>query len=100
MDRGFEQLTVDFSTKAQRLFTSTYEKFRLSTKGLDRQKDENVFQLQLGKYMDTLRSELESVAYELLVRNNKIKNIEHCNKILKDNINIYLREFWQKARLL
>lgn len=100
MDRVFEQLSVDFSTKAQKLFTSTYERFRLSTKKLDRQKDENVFQLQLGKYLNTLKSELDSLASELLNRNASIKNIDYCNKVLKDNISIYLREFRQKARLL
>lgn len=100
MDRVFEQLSVDFSTKAQKLFTSTYERFRLSTKKLDRQKDENVFQLQLGKYLNTLKSELDSMASELLNRNASIKNIDYCNKVLKDNISNYLREFRQKARLL
>ncbi len=100
MDRVFEQLSVDFSTKAQKLFTSTYERFRLSTKKLDRQKDENVFQLQLGKYLNTLKSELDSLASELLNRNASIKNIDYCNKVLKDNISNYLREFRQKARLL
>ena len=100
MDRGIEQLSVDFTIKAQMLFISTYEKFRLSTKKLDRQKDENVFQLQLGKYLNSLRSQLESTAYELLTRNKTIKNIGHCNKFLGDKIAIYLREFRQKARLL
>lgn len=100
MDREFDQLSVDFNTKAQKLFSSVYEKFRLCTKRLDRQKDENVFQLQLAKYLDTLKSELESVASELLGRNKTIRNIDYCNKVLKDNINIYLQEFRQKARLL
>ena len=100
MDRRLEQLSVDFTTKAQKLFTSTYERFRLSTKMLDRQKDENVFQLQLGKYLYALKSELESLASELLTRNKTINNIDHCNNLLKDNINIYLQEFRQKARLL
>ena len=100
MGSGFEQLSVDFATKAQKLYTSTYERFRQSTKNLDRQKDENVFQLQLGKYLDTLKSELESFANELLTRNKTIKNMDHCNSVLKDSINIYLQEFRQKARLL
>jgi hypothetical protein len=100
MEREFEQLSVEFNTKAQKLFTSIYEKFRLSAKKLDRQKDENVFQLQLGKCLNTLKSELEGVAYELLTGNKSIRNTDYCNKVLKDNINIYLREFQQKARLL
>src|SRR4030095_5106025 len=100
MDKAFEQLSNDFSVKAQHLFMSTYEKFRLSAKRLDRQRDENVFQLQLGKYLTMLKSQLESLAHELLTRNKTINNTDHCNKVLRDNINIYLKEFRQKARLL
>lgn len=100
MDKWLEQLSNDFTVKAQRLFISTYENFRLSTKDLDRQKDENVFQLQLGKYLNTLKSQLENIARELLAGNKAIKNIGHVNKVLNDNITIYLREFRQKARLL
>lgn len=100
MDSGFEQLSVDFTAKAQKLFISTYEQFRLSTKKLDRQRDENVFQLQVEKYLTTLRLQLEGIAHELLTRNEVIKNIDHCNKTLRDKINIYLREFRQKAKLL
>lgn len=100
MDRGFEQLSVDFGLKAQKLFISTYEAFRLSAMKLDRQRDENVFQMQLGKYLNTLKSQLEGIAWELLTKNKAIKNIGHCNKLLADKIKIYLAEFRQKARLL
>lgn len=100
MDKWLEQLSNDFTVKAQRLFISTYENFRLSTKDLDRQKDENVFQLQLGKYLNTLKSQLENIARELLAGNKAIKNIDHFNKLLNDNITMYLREFRQKAQLL
>lgn len=100
MDKGFEQLSVDFSTIAQKLFISNYDKFRLSTKKLDRLIDENVFQMQLGKYLFNLRSELENVAHDLLMKNKTIKNIGHCNQFLANKISIYIREFQQKARLL
>ena len=99
MDRGPELVISEFTIKAQKLFMFAYGKFRLSTKKLDRQNDDNVFQLQLGKYLNTLKSELEGVASELL-RSNPTENIDHCNKLLKDKIDIYLREFRQKARLL
>lgn len=100
MDRGLEQLSVDFSTKAQKLFMSTYDKFRMSAKKLDRLRDENVFQMQLGKYLFTLRSELENVAHDLLMKNKTMKDIDHCNQFLANKISIYLREFRQKARSL
>jgi len=100
MESGFENISVDFSLKAQKLFTLNYENFRVTTKNLDRQKDENVFQLQLEKFMRTLRLQLENVANDLLSKNKAIKDIDRCNQLLRDNINIYLKEFRQKARSL
>ena len=100
MDSRLEQISVDFTARAQRLFISTYEKFRLSVKRLDRLKDENVFQLQLGKYLNTFRSQLESIADELIIKNKTIKNTGHFNKFLSNKITIYLGEFRQKARSL
>jgi len=100
MDREFEQITVDFTVQAQKLFISTYERFRLSVKKLDRQWDNNVFQLQVEKFLATLKIQLESIAHDLLVKNKTIKNIDHCNKLLRDKITIYLKEFIQKTRSL
>ena len=100
MDSGFEQLSVDFTIQAQKLFISYYEKFRLSTKKLDRQRDENVFQLQVEKFMMTLKLQLENIAQELLKKGKGIKNIDSCNNLLRSKINIYLKEFRQKTQLL
>jgi len=100
MDRGLEQLSVDFTVQAQKLFMSTYEKFRQSTKNLDRQRDENVFQLQVEKFMATLKLQLEGIAHDLLMKSKTLKNIDHCNSLLRDMIMIYLKEFIQKTRSL
>jgi hypothetical protein len=56
--------------------------------------------LQLGKYLNTLRSQLEGIALELVNKNKTIKNRAHCHKLLADKVSIYLREFREKARLL
>lgn len=98
MDKVIEQMSLEFNTKAQKLFTITYEKFLTSTAKLNRVKDENVFQQQLGKYLQTLRLQLESMAGELLDRNKSQQNITECNKILADHIHIYLNEFRKKSR--
>jgi hypothetical protein len=97
MDILFEQISHDFNIKAQKLFTITYEKFLSSTRNLNRVKDENVFQQQLGKYLNTLKLQLESMARELLDRNKSLQNITNCNKILADNIQMYLNEFRKKS---
>ena len=96
----FPQEIVDFENKAKKIFFSLYENFAGSAKQLDRQKDDNVFQQQQSKYLNTLKTQLENLARELLNKNSSLKNINLLNKKLRDEINIYLNEFRQKSRSL
>ena len=96
----FAQEIVDFDNKAKKIFFSLYEKFAESAKQLDRKKDDNVFQQQQSKYLNTLKTQLENLAQDLLNKNSPLKNINLLNKKLRDEINIYLNEFRQKSRAL
>jgi|KBSSwiS6_1023812.scaffolds.fasta_scaffold00656_2 hypothetical protein len=96
----FVQVNIEFNNKAKNIFFSLYEKFAESVKQLNRRKDDNVFQQQLGKYLKTLKSQLENLAMEMLDKNKSTKNISQLNKKLADEINIYLGEFRQKSRSL
>ena len=96
----FAQEIVDFDNKAKKIFFSLYEKFAESAKQLDRKKDDNVFQQQQSKYLNTLKTHLENLAQELLNKKSSLKNINLLNKTLRDEINIYLNEFRQKSRAL
>lgn len=100
MNKEYEQLSIEFTSKAQKLFVFTYDKFRETTKKLDRQTDENVFQLQLAKFSATLKVQLEQIAYEILQSNKTLKDIKQANQVLKDKISVYLVEFRQKAKLV
>ena len=96
----FVQELVDFDNKAKKIFFSLYEKFAESAKQLNRKKDDNVFQQQQSKYLNTLKTQLENLARDLLNKNSSLKNINLLNKKLRDEINIYLNEFEQKSRSL
>jgi hypothetical protein len=96
----FAQEIVDFDNKAKKIFFSLYEKFAESAKQLDRKKDDNVFQQQQSKYLNTLKTQLENLAQDLLNKYSSLKNINLLNKKLRDEINIYLNEFRQKSRAL
>lgn len=98
MNKEFEQELSDFAMKAQRLFTMTFENFRESTKRLNRQKDENVFQLQVGKFLATLKQQLENIAIESIKKSKALKNADKLNNILADQIRGYLNEFRRKSR--
>lgn len=96
----FAQEIVDFNDKAKKIFFSLYEKFVGSAKHLDRKKDDNVFQQQQNKYLNTLKTQLEILAQDLLNKVSSSKNINLLNKKLMDEINTYLNEFRQKSRSL
>jgi len=94
------QILVDFNDKAQNIFISLYENFKVSARKLDRTKDNNVFQQQEGKYLATLKYQLDILALEILGKNKTLKNISQLNKKLTDAVNDYLNEFKQKSRSL
>jgi hypothetical protein len=96
----FPQEIVEFDNKAKKIFFSLYENFAQSAKQLDRRKDDNVFQQQQSKYMNTLKTQLENLAQEPLNKNSSLKNINLLNKKLRNEINAYLNEFMQKSRSL
>jgi len=97
MNKGFDQVEFDFNTKAIKIFFSLFDRFKDSTSRLDRKKDENVFQQQLGKYQYSLKEQLEMIAKELFEKNKTIINISQFNKILSDRISYYLNEFRLKS---
>ena len=96
----FPQEIVEFDNKAKKIFFSLYENFAESAKQLDRKKDDNVFQQQQSKYLNTLKTQLENLARDLLNKNSSLKDTNLLNKKLGDEINAYLNEFRQKSRSL
>jgi len=94
------QILVEFNDKAQNIFISLYENFKVSARKLDRTRDNNVFQQQEGKYLATLKYQLESLAREFLGKHKTSTNISQLNKKLTDTVNGYLNEFKQKSRSL
>ena len=97
MENEFEQVAIDFNTKARRSFFLSYERFELSAKGLDRRKDENVFQHLLAKYLYDLKIQLENIATGLLHKNKSITNIDHLYNTFQGKITDFLNEFRQKS---
>jgi hypothetical protein len=96
----FPQEIVDVDNKAKKIFFSLYENFAESAQQPDRKKDDNVFQQQQSKHLNTLKTQLEDLAQDLLNKNSSLKNINLLNKKLRDEINTYLNEFRQKSRSL
>ena len=97
MGNEFEQVAIDFNTKARRSFFLSYERFAAAAKKLDREKEENVFQHLMAKYIYDLKMQLENMATELLYKNKSVINRDQLNSIFQAKINDYLNEFRQKS---
>ena len=95
--KEFESVAREFNNQAVGIFFSLYDKFRGSVSKLNRQKDENVFQQELAKYLFTLREQLEMQVKELIHKNRSVDNIDRFKMVSRDLINGYLNEFKQKS---
>jgi len=97
--RDISQILIDFNEKAKKIFFSLYDQFGQTARRLDRTKDNNVFQQQEGKYLATLKHQLELLALEMMKR-NKTTNMSQLNKKLTDTVSQFLNEFKQKSKSL
>lgn len=97
---GSSQILIEFNNRAKKIFFSLYENFKESAKLLNRRRDDNVFQQQQGKYLQTLKQQLESLALEVLNKNRSSGNNNELTKKLTGEINEYVKEFMQKSRSL
>jgi len=100
MEKEIEQVKNEFDANAVKIFFSIYEKFETAVKQLNRRRDENVFQQIQGKYVFTLKNQLENLAKEILDKHHQLTLIQHLSRILADSINFYLKEFVQKSESL
>ena len=97
MEKEIEQVKNEFDSNAVKIFFSIYEKFETAVKQLNRRRDENVFQQIQGKYVFTLKNQLENLAKEILNKHHQLTLIHHLSRILTDSINFYLKKFVQKS---
>lgn len=100
MDRGGEQLRVDFNNSAVKLFFALFEKFQAAVSRIDRRVHEQKFQEVLNKFTFTLRNQLENIAKEIIEKNQPYLNTSFINKTLKDGVDRYVNEFLQKSQSL
>ena len=98
MDKNLESARIDFNDKANRYFFFLYEQFAIATRRLDTFKDNNVIQQLLGRYLYTLKHQLEHFASQCLEKNRHIENVAELRKFLADTVLALVGEFTRKAR--
>lgn len=100
MRNEWAEVNVLFHRRAGEVLLALYQEFRQGTASIDRQRDENVFQQQRGKYVALLKHRLERIALELMAGQNHAAGRDEWNREVSGHIRDYLGEFSQKIRLL
>src|SRR5687767_11866540 len=100
MEKNIDQAYAEFNERATKLFFSFYDRFTEETRTLDRRKDENVFQHIEGKYLYSLKKQLDELAKELMNKHRGIQKANEMQRVLSERIMGYQNEFIRKARIL
>ena len=95
-----QQLNIQFHDRAGEAMQVLYREFIYCTASLDRQRDENVFQQQQGKYTALLKHRLDRIALELMESLETDADHNTWNLTVSRFIQDYLSEFGQKIRSL
>ena len=97
MDPTIRDIEVEFYNIANDLFQSTYQEFRNDAALIDRNGDENVYQLLRSKYSKILRQLLEQRAGLLIDRVETKEKRLHLGASLAETIHYFDVEFMRKA---
>jgi hypothetical protein len=97
MEKDIEYAQTEFNNNAAKLFFSLYARFHDAVKLINRRKDENVFQQLLGKYLYTLKNQLEDMAKACIDKYKSSLDVNQLKETLSHSVNRYTNEFIQKA---
>jgi hypothetical protein len=100
MEQNMEQINFMFNDRAKTVFFRLYEEFKNAIAAVDRQGQEDTFQKLQTQYVNTLRVQLESVALDVLQRNERHPQRTQLQRAFTSGINTYIAEFIQKIRCL
>jgi hypothetical protein len=100
MEKGSVRVELEFNEQAYRVAEHLFDQFEDASKALDRSRDDNVFQQLCGKYLFSLRMQLEHLAKGLIEKYRSLPDINHLAKRLTASVNAYVDEFRQRAEAL
>ena len=96
MKEDAEEIVMEFNNVAASIFASFFEQFSNSARKLDRGTDENVFQMQIAKYVSMIRSRLEQQAQKYFTNYSGTK-LKELQSAISARIAYYLQEFRSKC---
>ena len=98
MHKDIDELSVEFNFKAKEAFYLVFTKFNNKVAELNRQDDENVFQMTRAQFGYGLKAELEKIAKSIIEKSRELKDIDQLKRNLTNRIHDYLQEFMMKSQ--
>ena len=98
MEKDFGNIISKFRDLSSKISEMIFDDLKRKVKKLDRQKDENVFQLLQARYINELEKQLQQEAEKMVQENNKYSNLKLLRNELTNQASYILSEFLQKAR--
>jgi len=100
MEKDSVRVEAEFNEQAHRVADHLFDQFEDASQSLDRSRDDNVFQQLCGKYLFSLRMQLEHLAKGIMDKYRSLPDMNHLAKRLTESINAYVNEFRQRAEAL
>ena len=98
MHRDIDELGIEFNFRAKEAYYSMYVRFKNVAGELNRQRDENVFQLTRAQYSKAMQTELEKIAMSVIEQNQHLPGINELKRNLTNRIRDYLQEFMMNSQ--
>ena len=95
MKENLENLVVEFTNYAAKMYSSVFNQFHSSIRNINRAEEENVFKMQISKYSFELQKRLEQHAK--LLADSHPAAYRQIESALSEKIKYYLKAFWQKC---
>ena len=96
MKQDIDQVIMDFDRRASKIYADLFEQFLRTTKEIEREGDENVFRMQVGKYLKDLKNSLDQQVKKSSESygGNAPKQLQGS---LSTRVNYYLQQFQHKC---
>jgi hypothetical protein len=99
MKEDFERVIIEFNNSAAKIYSILFKQFSKSIHNFNRSEEENVFNMQVAKFVDNLKYQLEEQVKKIL-ETADTEIYDQSQLALSARISFYLREFQIKCRAL
>lgn len=97
MENDSRMIYSVFREEANKIFFSLLHEFQQKMDLIDRNQNENVYQMQRGNYISKVRKNLEHIALNIISQYKAVEYPDRIRKELTEGIKYYIKEFSRKS---